>query len=164
MKALKKYLAITLTVIFSALQFSSFAAEVSDFSDFPSDWSATALNWAVENDILRGYDGNIKGTSNISRAELATIINRVAFDGDADAINTYLSRITSVTVGTEEYTNSSSFYSDYSYRYRTVDANGSSYSTPYAYLDLTTDGFAGETTVKITANGYEDLEFTITGN
>ena len=38
------------------------AVSVSDFSDFPSDWSAQALESAVENGLLNGSGGRINAS------------------------------------------------------------------------------------------------------
>ena len=54
----------------------AFAASATDFSDFPNDWSASAMSQAVENGLLGGYDGKIQPKGKLTRAEMATIINR----------------------------------------------------------------------------------------
>ena len=55
------------------------AAEAS-FIDMPSDWSTAALEHAVANGLLKGYDVNggteIRAGGNITRAEMATVVNR----------------------------------------------------------------------------------------
>lgn len=52
------------------------AVSVSDFSDFPSDWSAQALESAVENGLLNGSGGRINAFGSLTRAEMAAIVNR----------------------------------------------------------------------------------------
>ena len=52
------------------------AATADDFTDFPSDWSAPALSQAVENGLLNGYDGKINPTGLLTRAQMATMVNR----------------------------------------------------------------------------------------
>lgn len=52
------------------------AANVSDFSDMPDDWSTAALTAAVENGLLTGSDGMILPKDNLTRAQMATIIVR----------------------------------------------------------------------------------------
>ncbi len=51
------------------------------FVDMPNDWSTVALQKAVDNKLIKGYeqeDGTyIKASGNITRAELVTILNRV---------------------------------------------------------------------------------------
>lgn len=46
------------------------------FSDIPSDWSTEALQNAIENGLLTGFDGKIMPKDNLTRAQMATIINR----------------------------------------------------------------------------------------
>ena len=55
---------------------SAFAASPADFSDFPSDWSAPALTQAVENGLLNGANGKIDPYGQLTRAEMAAIVNR----------------------------------------------------------------------------------------
>ena len=54
----------------------AFAASATDFSDFPNDWSASAMSQAVENGLLGGYNGKIQPKGRLTRAEMATILNR----------------------------------------------------------------------------------------
>lgn len=63
---------------------NAFAASPSDFSDFPSDWSTTALTNAVENGLLNGSNGLINASGQLKRAEMAAIVNR-AFGATATA-------------------------------------------------------------------------------
>ena len=60
------------------------AATADNFTDFPSDWSAPALSQAVENGLLNGYDGKINPTGLLTRAQMATMVNR-AFGATATA-------------------------------------------------------------------------------
>ena len=50
------------------------------FVDMPDNWSKTALQAAVNNGLIKGYEGNkgmeIRGTGNLTRAEMATVVNR----------------------------------------------------------------------------------------
>lgn len=62
------------------------AATADDFTDFPSDWSAPALSQAVENGLLNGYDGKINPTGLLTRAQMATMVNR-AFGATATALS-----------------------------------------------------------------------------
>lgn len=61
-------------------------ASASDFSDMPakSHWSYEALSSAVENGLLEGYNGTLTPQSELSRAQLAAIVNR-AFGAQATA-------------------------------------------------------------------------------
>ena len=47
-----------------------------DFSDMPQDWSTEALTKAVENGLLTGYNGKLMPSESLTRAQMATIINR----------------------------------------------------------------------------------------
>ncbi len=75
---IKKALAIILSftmVLPTCLQ--AFAANTSGFTDFPTGWSAEAMRAAVANGLLRGRTTTtIEPTGNLTRAELATVINR----------------------------------------------------------------------------------------
>lgn len=71
----KKTIAGTLTAAMLLSQ-CAFAASPSDFTDFPNDWSTTALTHAVENGLLVGSDGKINASGKLTRAEMATIVNR----------------------------------------------------------------------------------------
>lgn len=46
------------------------------FSDMPDDWSTVALEHAVENGLITGSDGMIRPKDPLTRAQMATIINR----------------------------------------------------------------------------------------
>lgn len=53
------------------------AASPSDFIDFPNDWSKGAMTAAVENGLLGGVsDGKIMPQGQLTRAQMAAIINR----------------------------------------------------------------------------------------
>ncbi len=45
-------------------------------SDMPEDWSTQALQNAIENGLLTGFDGKIMPKDKLTRAQMATIINR----------------------------------------------------------------------------------------
>lgn len=46
------------------------------FEDMPQDWSTEALENAIENGLLNGSNGKILPNDNLTRAEMAAIINR----------------------------------------------------------------------------------------
>ncbi|MBR4172950.1 MAG: S-layer homology domain-containing protein [Clostridia bacterium] len=67
--------------LFSAVLAASMLFSIAvfaDFSDMPEEsWAVTAINNAVEHGILSGYeDGTVRPASNITRAEMASIISR----------------------------------------------------------------------------------------
>ena len=66
------------------LSTNAFAAVPSDFSDFPTDWSAPAMSHAVQNGLLNGSDGKILPKGLLTRAQMATMVNR-AFASSAKA-------------------------------------------------------------------------------
>ena len=56
---------------------SVFAANPEQFKDFPKGWSKVAMEFSVDNGLLNGKSANtIEPQSNLTRAEMATIINR----------------------------------------------------------------------------------------
>ncbi len=68
---------LTICVIMSTIFVTVSAQTVDSFSDFPNDWSTEAVTAAVQNGLLNGYDdGTIRAGANLTRAEMATIINR----------------------------------------------------------------------------------------
>jgi len=52
------------------------AAFATTFSDMPDDWSTPALENAVNNGLLGGIDGKLMPDSNLTRAQMAAVINR----------------------------------------------------------------------------------------
>lgn len=50
--------------------------ETLEFEDMPNDRSTEALLNAINNGLLRGYNGKLLPNDNLTRAEMATIINR----------------------------------------------------------------------------------------
>jgi hypothetical protein len=73
MKKRKLALLLTVAMIISMFPFNAFATE---FSDMPDDWSTKALENAVVNGLLKGDDGKIMPKENLTRAQMATIVNR----------------------------------------------------------------------------------------
>ena len=55
---------------------NAFAADLSKYSDFPNDWSAAALEQAIDNGLLNGSNGMIDASGLLTRAQLAAIVNR----------------------------------------------------------------------------------------
>lgn len=52
------------------------AADSLVFSDMPNDWSTPALEKAVANGLITGYDGKIMPKDNLTRSQMAAIVNR----------------------------------------------------------------------------------------
>ena len=77
-KIMRKALAVIMTfmMVMTAMP-TVFAANVSDFTDFPTGWSSEAVRAAVDNGLLNGRTPTtLEPTGNLTRAELAAIINR----------------------------------------------------------------------------------------
>lgn len=68
---------------------SSVAVFASDFKDMPNNWSTAALEKAVDNGLLSGYDGYIRPTDNLTRAEMATIMVRAFSASREDDISEF---------------------------------------------------------------------------
>lgn len=81
------------------LSTNAFAAVPSDFSDFPTDWSAPAMTHAVQNGLLNGSDGKILPKGLLTRAQMATMVNR-AFASSAKA---FLTSFTDMVPGVWHY-------------------------------------------------------------
>ena len=67
------------------------ANEVSSvqFSDMPTGWSREAVESAVNNGLVKGYDGMLFPRKNLTRAELATVVNRAFGTISAADISNY---------------------------------------------------------------------------
>lgn len=74
MAKISKTIITTALIASSIISSNSYAVE---FKDMPNNWAKPALQRAVDADILRGSDGKIDPYGNLTKAELATIINRV---------------------------------------------------------------------------------------
>ncbi|MDF2821042.1 MAG: hypothetical protein K0R15_1483 [Clostridiales bacterium] len=84
------FLLVTVMII-GMIPSASFAKEESKttFSDMPNDWSTTALETAVENGLLSGYEGKINPKDNLTRAEMATIINKAFGTSEKATLDSY---------------------------------------------------------------------------
>ena len=69
--AIAMALAVTMLLPTNAL-----ALAPEDFSDFPNNWSSEALKSAIENGLLTGSGDKINPSGNLTRAEMAAIVNR----------------------------------------------------------------------------------------
>ncbi len=72
---IKKIFSIFLPVILMLLILPTSSYAMS-FSDIPDNWSKEGLEKAVENGLLYGSDGQILPENNLTRAQMAAIINR----------------------------------------------------------------------------------------
>ena len=82
----------------------------------------------------------------------------VAFDGTEEETGTYAVAITKITVNGTELTKKTSFFND-SMSYKL--SNDPAFGGAYRFVDFTADCFTGTANVVITAEGYQDLSFTV---
>ncbi len=76
MKKFKRAIA-ALLVFLMVMQPAAFAASVTDFLDFPQDWSKEAMTAAVENGLYIGNENKlIQPGKSLTRAELAAFVTR----------------------------------------------------------------------------------------
>ena len=84
----KKFMALFLAASMS-IPTIAFGADINEFKDFPNDWSKTALTYAVKNGLLSGDNGVIRAKDNLTRAELAAIINRTLSNTKEASLSQY---------------------------------------------------------------------------
>ena len=53
-----------------------FAADLSQYKDFPNDWSAKSLEQAIDDGLLNGSNGMIDAKGLLTRAQMAAIVSR----------------------------------------------------------------------------------------
>ena len=75
---LKRFIsALIATVMLFSMVPNVFGSAADQFVDFPTGWSKPAMESAVANGLLTGYENNeIRPTANLTRAEFAAIISR----------------------------------------------------------------------------------------
>lgn len=97
----QKFLAILCSILIILNALPVYAASVHDFSDMPQQnhWARKALEAAVENGLLKGSVGRLNPQNNLTRAEMAAIINR-AFGATAQAD---ISSFSDVSVNSWQY-------------------------------------------------------------
>lgn len=86
---MKKKWMIRVLVLIMALASSNMLAGAAEFSDMPADWSTEALEHAVANGLLVGDDGQIRAGDNLTRAQMATIVNRSFGAVETASLNQY---------------------------------------------------------------------------
>lgn len=69
---------LTLAMLIPLICVYPFALTAEDMTDYSGEhWAAEALKWAVEYELIKGYDdGTIRPDAHLTRAEMATVINR----------------------------------------------------------------------------------------
>ncbi len=55
---------------------NAFAADLSQFKDFPNDWSSQSLERAIDDGLLNGSNGQINAKGLLTRAQMAAIVAR----------------------------------------------------------------------------------------
>ncbi|WP_027400072.1 S-layer homology domain-containing protein [Anaerovorax odorimutans] len=71
----KKIFTIVLSLAMIITTFTT-AVFASDITDIPNNWSKTALENAVSNGLLKGNKGKLMPKENLTRAQMAAIVNR----------------------------------------------------------------------------------------
>lgn len=80
----RKTTAVLCALAISAGQIPALAASASDFSDMPNNWAKPALEFAIANGLIQGYNGLLRPNDKMTRAEMATVLNQ-AFAATAEA-------------------------------------------------------------------------------
>lgn len=87
---MKKKLSILLAIVLMfASPMQSLAQEQQGFVDMPNNWSTEALTKAVENGLLSGYNNRLYPDNNLTRAEMASVINRAFGATESVDISSY---------------------------------------------------------------------------
>ncbi len=82
---MKKSLRILCSAMLAGVMMMQSTAFAQEFTDMPDDWTTGAIQRAVENGLIGGYDdGTVKPDNNILRSEMAAIIVR-AFGATKEA-------------------------------------------------------------------------------
>lgn len=77
---------LTAVIVIAMLPILALAAE---FSDMPNNWSTAALQNAVSNGLIHGFNGKIMPNANLTRAEMATIVNHAFKATEKDSLSGY---------------------------------------------------------------------------
>ena len=85
---MRKVLAILLSLAIAITMIPTMVLG-SEYTDMPNDWSKKALEKAVENGILTGFDGKIMPKSYLTRAQMAVVLNKAFGARDEASLNTY---------------------------------------------------------------------------
>jgi hypothetical protein len=68
---------LALLMVFNMFPVTTLAnSQTYDYVDMPNNWSTEALTKAVENGLLSGYNNRLYPDKNLTRAEMAAVINR----------------------------------------------------------------------------------------
>src|SRR5665647_163637 len=89
-------LLLVMAMVIGMMLATSYAAEgvktennIPVFTDMPNDWSTTALENAVNNGLLVGDNGKIMANDNLTRAQMAAIVNRAFGTTEKASLSSY---------------------------------------------------------------------------
>ena len=67
---------LALLMVFNMFPITALAnSQGNDYVDMPNNWSTEALTKAVENGLLSGYNGRLNPDKNLTRAEMAAVVD-----------------------------------------------------------------------------------------
>ena len=66
-----------------------YAADKSQIKDIPDNWAKQAVESAVENDLMTGYEGYVRPADDITRAEVSVIINKILASSNKADISSF---------------------------------------------------------------------------
>lgn len=82
---------LALLMVFNMFPITALAnSQGNDYVDMPNNWSTEALTKAVENGLLSGYNGRLNPDKNLTRAEMAAVINRAFGAKESADISGYI--------------------------------------------------------------------------
>ena len=68
---------------------NAFAADLSQYKDFPNDWSAKSLEQAIDDGLLNGSNGMIDAKGLLTRAQMAAIVSRAFGAAKTASLSSY---------------------------------------------------------------------------
>ena len=68
---------------------AAYAADKSQIKDIPNNWAKQAVESAVENDLMTGYEGYVRPADDITRAEVSVIINKILASSNKADISSF---------------------------------------------------------------------------
>ena len=68
---------------------NAFAADLSQFKDFPNDWSSKSLERAIDDGLLNGSNGQINAKGLLTRAQMAAIVARAFGAAKTASLSSY---------------------------------------------------------------------------
>lgn len=68
---------------------AAYAADKSQIKDIPDNWAKQAVESAVENDLMTGYEGYVRPADDITRAEVSVIINKILASSNKADISSF---------------------------------------------------------------------------